>query len=272
MINHQTLYELDKKEIQLQLKNTELKKQKLFIYFILGGMLLFIAFLIQVFINLKRKKKLNNELSLEKTKTDQLLLNIIPEKFLPELKETGKIIPQTYDNVTIFFSDIVNFTSIFAQLPPEDLIDELNEIFTYFDGIMDRHNCERIKTVGDAYMAVCGIPVRNTDHAENMMAAAIEVRNYLNERNKTAKNKLSVRMGINSGTVVGGMVGIKKYVFDIFGDTVNTASKMEHYSESMKINVTEGTYHRLKSKYRFIERTPIEVKGKGMLKMYFLED
>ena len=121
-------------------------------------------------------------------------------------------------------------------------------------------------------MAVCGIPEKDPNHAENILEAAIEIKKYMHDRNETAEHKMAIRIGINSGKVVGGIVGIKKYAYDVFGDAVNTASRMEHYSESMRINIAEGTYHRLYDKYKFIEREPIEVKGKGMMKMYFLDD
>ncbi len=143
-------------------------------------------------------------------------------------------------------------------------------MFTVFDDIMTKHKCERIKTIGDAYLAVSGMPLKNKDHAENMIKAASEIKNYLEDRNKTTEVKWRIRIGIHSGKVVGGIVGVRKYIYDVFGDTINTASRMESNSEPMRINVSEATYSILKDKFNFIERNTIEVKGKGSMKMYFL--
>jgi len=275
----QAIYETDQKEKEIQLKNAELnqkdlkyKKQRIILYSLFGGMALFLALIFQVYQNLKRKKKQNLLLANEKARSEELLLNIIPQKVLSELKKEGIVKPESFDNVTIFFSDVEGFTKLSATMTPQALIDELNQIFTAFDEIMSKYNCDRIKTIGDAYMAVCGIPEKDPNHAENILEAAIEIRNYMLKRNETAEHKMAIRIGVNSGKVVGGIVGIKKYAYDVFGDAVNTASRMEHYSDTMKINVAEGTYHRLYDKYKFIEREPIEVKGKGMMKMFFLDE
>jgi class 3 adenylate cyclase len=211
------------------------------------------------------------ELALEKEKTEELLLNTLPLKVVNELKENGKSEPESFENVTVYFSDIVGFTDISSKLEPKVLIGELSEMFTIFDDIMTKYSCERIKTIGDAYLAVSGMPLKNENHAENMMNAAMEIKQYLNERNKTTEVKWRIRIGIHSGKVVGGIVGVRKYIYDVFGDTINTASRMESNSEPMLINVSEATYSILKEKFEFIERETIEVKGKGCMKMYFLE-
>jgi class 3 adenylate cyclase len=145
-------------------------------------------------------------------------------------------------------------------------------MFTSFDIIMERNGCERIKTIGDAYFAVCGVPEKNPDHADNILKSAIEIKEYLKIRNKNSRQKWEIRIGIHTGDVIGGVVGIKKYVFDVFGDTVNTAARMEHHSEPGLINVSKTTHNILKYKYKFIERKPLEVKGKGLMKMYFLDE
>lgn len=217
-------------------------------------------------------------LEMEKQKTDALLLNILPEKVANDLKETGKTKPKSFENVTVYFSDIVNFTQISEALPPEILIAELNEIFTAFDNIIEKHHCERIKTIGDAYLAVCGMPEKDPNHAENILNAAIEMNNYLQRRNEDSKIQWEVRAGIHSGKVVGGVVGIKKYIYDVFGDTINTASRMQSNSEPMKINISETTYDIVKKSditeekttLTFQKRTQIEVKGKGKMMMYFV--
>ncbi len=170
----------------------------------------------------------------------------------------------------MYFSDIVSFTKASNSLDPKFLIEELNDIFTTFDNIMESHNCERIKTIGDAYMGVCGLPAPNENHAENIARAALDIVEALDKRNQTSEQVWRIRVGIHTGKVTGGVVGIKKYIYDVFGDTVNTASRMESNSEPMRINVSDKTYEILKGKFDFEEREPVEVKGKGIFQMYFL--
>ncbi|MCB0822818.1 MAG: hypothetical protein KDC09_08995 [Bacteroidales bacterium] len=216
-------------------------------------------------------KERTKELAAEKEKSEELLLNTLPVKVVNELKENGKSEPESFEDVTVYFSDIVGFTSISSQLEPKLLIGELNDIFTAFDDIMEKNQCERIKTIGDAYLAVSGMPVRNEQHAENMVNAALEIRKYLEERNKNSEINWQIRIGIHSGKVVGGIVGVKKYIYDVFGDTINTTSRMESNSEPMRINVSETTFTLLKDKFTFTPRQPMEIKGKGRMQMYFLE-
>ncbi|MEZ5148255.1 MAG: adenylate/guanylate cyclase domain-containing protein [Bacteroidales bacterium] len=216
-------------------------------------------------------KERTKELAAEKEKSEELLLNTLPVKVVNELKENGKSEPESFEDVTVYFSDIVGFTSISSQLEPKLLIGELNDIFTAFDDIMEKNQCERIKTIGDAYLAVSGMPVRNEQHAENMVNAALEIRKYLEERNKNSEINWQIRIGIHSGKVVGGIVGVKKYIYDVFGDTINTTSRMESNSEPMRINVSETTFTLLKDKFTFTPRQPMEIKGKRRMQMYFLE-
>ena len=208
----------------------------------------------------------------EKEKSDKLLLNILPARVADDLKQFGKTTPEYFNNVTVFFSDIVGFTKKTSEIAPEYLIDELNILFTAFDNIIEENNCERIKTIGDAYMAVCGMPVKNEDHALNIMNSAIEIIKFLRNRNRTSESNWEIRIGIHSGNVVGSVVGVKKYIYDIFGDTINTASRMEKHSEPMRINISETTYAILKDKFTFNERGAVEVKGKGIMKMYYVVD
>lgn len=226
--------------------------------------------------NQKRKleilvKERTKELETEKQKTEELLLNTLPLKVVNDLKENGKTSPESFDDVTVYFSDIVGFTSLSSKLQPDVLINELNDIFTAFDDIMVKHKCERIKTIGDAYLAVCGMPEKNDHHARNMIQAAIEIRQFLENRNKGSKIKWKIRIGIHSGRVVGGIVGVRKYIYDVFGDTINTTSRMESNSEPMKINVSESTFQLAKDDFEFIKRTVMEIKGLGLTKMYFLK-
>jgi class 3 adenylate cyclase len=206
----------------------------------------------------------------ERERSEKLLRNVLPDKVADELKQSGKTEPETFDQVTVYFSDLVGFTDKSSRLEPKILIAELNEIFTAFDHIVEKHQCERIKTIGDAYLCVSGMPVKDSRHADNIVQAAREIIDYLRDRNGKSKIKWEVRIGVHSGKVVGGVVGVKKYIYDVFGDTINTASRMEANSEPMKINVSEATYRLIKDKYSFLEREPFEIKGKGVLKMYFL--
>lgn len=212
------------------------------------------------------------ELAEEKEKTEQLLLNTLPLKVVNDLKMNGKTEPESFEEVTVYFSDIVGFTNISTSLEPSVLIGQLNDIFTAFDNIMEKHHCERIKTIGDAYLAVCGMPERHENHAENMAKAALEIRQFLNERNEQNPIQWKIRIGLHSGKVVGGVVGVKKYIYDVFGDTINTTSRMESNSEPMRINVSETTYRLLQGKFTFTPRDPMEIKGKGLMRMYFLEE
>jgi class 3 adenylate cyclase len=217
-------------------------------------------------------KERTHELEKEKEKTEELLLNTLPLKVVNDLKENGRTEPESFENVTVYFSDIVGFTNISTSLEPAELIGELNEIFTAFDDIMERNLCERIKTIGDAYLAVCGMPEKREEHARHMAQAAIEIREYLEERNRNSEINWKIRIGLHSGKVVGGIVGVRKYIYDVFGDTINTTSRMESNSEPMRINVSETTYLLIKDDFKFTAREPMEIKGKGRMKMYFLEE
>lgn len=210
------------------------------------------------------------KLAEEKEKSEKLLLNILPASVAEELKNHGKSEPQNFNDVTVFFSDIVGFTDCAGNMEPKELIEELNELFTAFDEIMEKNSCERIKTIGDAYLAVCGMPEASPDHAKKIIQASIEIIEWLKKR-KSEKHCWQVRIGIHSGPVVGGIVGTKKYIYDVFGDTINTASRMELYSESMEINVSETTFNLTKDHFQFTPREALEVKGKGLMKMYFIK-
>jgi len=214
---------------------------------------------------------LKKNLLVEKEKSDKLLLNTLPKKIVEDLKMFGKTEPETFENVSVYFSDIVSFTNHSNGMKPDDLINELNIIFTKFDEIMESHQCERIKTIGDAYMSVCGMPEPDPLHAVKMARASVEILQYMKERFKERENGWELRIGIHSGSVVGGVVGEKKYIYDVFGDTINTSSRMESNSKPMFINVSETTYNLTKDEFKFIKRDALEVKGKGIMNMYFLD-
>ncbi len=211
------------------------------------------------------------ELLAEKAKSDQLLGNILPVRILSELKSTGHIEPREFPEVTVFFSDIVGFTQLSQQVTPRFLIDELNEIFTAFDEIFERQGCERIKTIGDAYLGVCGMSTPRKDHTACVLRAAAEIIEFLARRNMGEKVKWEVRCGVHTGSLVGGIVGIRKYIFDIFGDTVNTAARLESHSAPMRVNVSDTVKVHAGTDFKFVERGVIDVKGKGSMTMFWLD-
>ena len=215
--------------------------------------------------------ELKESLEQERERSEQLLRNILPERVIRVLQREGASKPELFDNVTVFFSDIVGFTRMSAELTPEAVIAELSDIFTQFDHIFTSHGCERIKTIGDAYLAVCGLPEPRPEHCANILRSALEARAYLERRNQDSPHQWRMRFGIHSGSVVGGIVGTEKYLYDIFGDTVNTAARMEQLSEPMRINVSETVRNLAPADCVFTPRPPQEVKGKGEMKMFFLD-
>lgn len=215
-------------------------------------------------------RQAQKDIEIEREKSEQLLRNVLPQAVAKELKDTGLSQPQQFKDVSILFSDFVQFTHYSSQLDAITLIEELNDMFTEFDNIMEKNGCERIKTIGDAYLAVCGVPDHKEDHAIKLTKASLEMKSYLEERNNTSKIKWQIRIGIHSGEIVGGIVGTKKYLYDIFGNSVNIASRMESNSEPMKINVSEETYEHIKNSFKCTKREPIDVKGIGFTNMYFV--
>lgn len=211
------------------------------------------------------------ELVEQKQKSDELLLNILPAEVAEELKLNGKSEAHRYDEVSVLFTDFVNFTRISEQLGVEDLLNELNIHFTAFDKIMEKYGLEKIKTIGDAYLAVCGLPLTDEKHAENTVNAALEILDFVAMRRKETPYGLDIRIGINSGAVIAGIIGVKKFAYDIWGDTVNTAARMEQKSEPGKINISANTYKLVKDKFICSHRGKLIAKNKGEMDMYFVE-
>jgi class 3 adenylate cyclase/ketosteroid isomerase-like protein len=213
------------------------------------------------------------DLEAEKIKSDKLLLNILPAKIADELKANGKAIAKLYSKVTVLFTDFKDFTLLSQQISPQELIDELNECFREFDRILWKYNIEKIKTIGDGYLAVSGLPLPNENHAIDVVRFAIDVRDFISARKKVLGNRsLQIRIGIHSGEVIAGIVGIKKFAYDIWGDTVNTAARMQQNCQAGKINISESTYELVKDKFKCTYRGEIEAKNKGKMKMYFADD
>ena len=218
-------------------------------------------------------KKTNTIIAYEKQLSDDLLRNILPEKTAEELKEHGEVKAQKFDLVSVLFTDFKGFTSYSTNLSPEVLVETIGFYFSKFDAIIEKHGLEKIKTIGDAYMCAGGLPFPTDDHAENMVKAAMEIAEFVAETKKNVKAtemNFDVRIGINTGPVVAGVVGAKKFAYDIWGDTVNIASRMESNSEPGKINISENTYALIKDQFDCEYRGELDVKNKGVMKMYFV--
>jgi adenylate cyclase len=215
-----------------------------------------------------------NKISKAKKRSEELLLNILPEEVAEELKEKGSAEAKLIDEVTVLFTDFKGFTSMSEKLSAQELVKDLNECFSAFDRIMEKYGMEKIKTIGDSYMAAGGLPTPNTTHAGDAIKAAIEMRDFISQgkASKTAAGLpyFEIRIGIHTGPVVAGIVGVKKFQYDIWGDTVNTASRMESSGEVGKINISETTYRLVKDNFNCEYRGEIEAKGKGKVKMYFV--
>ena len=207
----------------------------------------------------------------ERERSENLLLNILPGPIAARLKDGPVTIADSFDSVTVLFADLVGFTSLSARIPTSELITLLNEVFSSFDALAEKHGLEKIKTIGDAYMLVGGVPTERRDHAEAVAAMALEMIEVIARRSAEAGEKLGVRIGIHSGPVVAGVIGTRKFSYDLWGDTVNTASRMESHGEPGRIQLSEATRTLLGAKFALRERGVIVIKGKGEMRTWFLE-
>lgn len=216
-----------------------------------------------------------NELLAEKQKCEQLLQNVLPDEIYRELLKNGKVVPQFYKDVTVLFTDFVGFTSMCEKIELTTLIQELDSHFSKFDDICENHFLEKIKTIGDAYMCAGGMPMRNHSHPFDVVLAAMDMIRYIDEVNEKKKlageQTWNIRIGIHTGSVIAGVVGKKKFLYDIWGDTVNVASRMESSGETGKINISGATHEIIQDFFRCTYRGKIPVKHKADIDMYFLD-
>ncbi len=272
-------YDYDKKAAVAALKQekkdamvmADMKKQKMLTNTFIGGFALVVGFSTIVYRQRNKVTKERNLVTKEKKRSDELLLNILPSEVAEELKNTGGAAAKLFDDVTIIFTDFVDFTSAGERMSPHELVDELDTCFKAFDRITSKYNIEKIKTIGDAYLAVAGLPTTDPKHAENVVRASLEILQFMLERKKQIGDRtFEIRIGVHSGSVVAGIVGVKKFAYDIWGDTVNTAARMEQNSEPGKVNISQTTYELVKDKFTCEYRGAVEAKNKGLLKMYFV--
>lgn len=201
---------------------------------------------------------------------EKLLLNILPEEIAERLRQDTHCIADRFDSVTILFADIVDFTGLAAQIPPTELVNLLNQIFSTFDNLAEQYGLEKIKTIGDAYMVVGGLPKQRADHAESVAEMAIAMQQAVQQLTRPDGQPVQIRIGISTGPVVAGVIGLKKFIYDLWGDAVNTASRMESHGTAGGIQVTESTYELLKQQYIFEPRGEVVIKGKGKMHTYWL--
>jgi class 3 adenylate cyclase len=211
-------------------------------------------------------------LAREFDRSERLLYNILPRPIAARLKEDTHNIADGFDECSVLFCDIVGFTQLSQKLSPNELVRVLNQIFSAFDVLAEAHEVEKIKTIGDAYMAASGIPMRRFDHADAIANMAIDMRTYMEHFRRTTPHPLSVRIGIHSGPAVAGVIGRKKFIYDLWGDTVNTAARMESHGIPNQIQVTEKTHEILSETFRFEDRGIQDVKGKGPMHTFILKD
>jgi class 3 adenylate cyclase len=276
-------FQMDKKQSEInlltkdkELQESNLRRQKTAKNAVIGGLFLVFVIAIILFRGYRNKVKTNKILDQQKEQIENLVLNILPAEVAQELKDHGYAKPKYFDLVSVLFTDFKGFTKIADELSPHEVVTELNECFIAFDEIIGKYGLEKIKTIGDAYMCAGGIPTPNYEHPVKMVQAGLEIREYIRKRNDV---RISVglppwelRIGIHVGPIVAGVVGRKKYAYDIWGSTVNIASRMESNGEAGNVNVSASVYNYIKDQYQCTYRGKIYAKNIGEIDMYFVEN
>lgn len=217
-----------------------------------------------------QKDVLMRQLSVEQQKSENLLLNILPKDIAAILKNSPRTIADHFDEASVMFADMVGFTRLTAELPAVEMLELLNELFSYFDMLVDQYGVEKIRTIGDSYMVVSGVPRPRPDHAHALAHMALDMQAYLLNRPPLGDRRLDFRIGINSGPLIAGVIGRKKFIYDLWGDSVNTASRMESHGSPGKIQISRETYELIRDAFVCEERGVVQVKGKGEMTTYFL--
>jgi class 3 adenylate cyclase len=231
----------------------------------------------------QERRRVEESLRVEQKKSERLLLNVLPPEIAERLKSvqsmtkvhlktSGTIIADSFDEVTVLFADIVNFTEYAASISASELVNVLNDIFSEFDHLVEQYELEKIKTIGDSYMVVGGLPIPSESHAEAIAEMALQMQSSIKKFKRTDGSDFSLRIGIHTGQAIAGVIGTKKFIYDLWGDTVNVASRMESYGIAGCIQVTEVTYQLLKHKYLLEQRSAINIKGKGEMTTYLLKE
>ena len=206
----------------------------------------------------------------EQRRANKLLLNVLPEEIAPILKSKEQTIADHYDSASVLFADIVGSTPLFSKLKPDEAVDWLNEVFSMFDHLVEKYDLEKIRTIGDNYMVASGVPVSRPDHARAIVLLALDMLEGLKKLPARHGKRIEFRLGINSGPLVAGVIGKTKFHYDLWGDTVNTASRMESHGEVGKVHITQATYELVKDDFQCVPRGTIPIKGKGEMKTWFL--
>jgi len=275
-------FDLQKKQNEItlltkdkDLQAVSLKKQRFAKNAFMIGLLLAFTIALLIFRSYRIKAKTHKILDKQKNEIEHLLLNILPKEVAVELQRTGRSTPRHYDSVSVMFTDFKSFTLIADNMSPDELVEELDACFIAFDGIIEKYNLEKIKTIGDSYMCAGGIPKPDENHVLKIVKAGLEVQQYISQHNERRRERglepWLVRIGIHVGPVVAGVVGKKKYAYDIWGSTVNIASRMESNGEPGKVNVSSATYELIKDYYECSYRGKISAKNVGEIDMYFIE-
>lgn len=222
--------------------------------------------------DITERRRIEMELRQQRKQADRLLVNILPYQIAARLKSGTRTIAESFDEVTVLFADLVDFTAVSVQMGPKELVSLLNEIFSRFDRLAEHYGIEKIKTIGDAYMAAAGLPVVRPDHADTVALMALEMHKVMKQFSRPDGNPFKLRVGLNTGPVIAGVIGVRKFAYDLWGDTVNVASRMEATGAPGRIQVTPEVYERLKNRFEFESRGKITVKGRGQMETYWLID